>query len=291
MKFVVHGTLCHDPSPYYDFVLRVVHAAEQLYCFGIDSLDRKDFPVYFVSKDAIDSLINREAFKNYVDDVEKDKNCEIDDSVLESDGQFAEEFRRRMLEDRCRRDFETDHELKNRYIDSIDPWGYYLSQGILNGTGEPEIWICFDKIYEFSSNTAGTLLASVVIHEFGHSIMDLSPSSGLFEYCSWVEEPLANMITLYYMKGAATECPDGFDIVKDFMLHNQPPRYTIGTFLFDIEQTLNGAGAFDWLRWGSCKGFMDSKRNELYNWKAYAAGHFMNPDATMLQQLFADILN
>lgn len=291
MKFIVHETLIIDPSPYFDFILRVVHAAEQSCGFGIESQDRQDFPIYFVSKDTMDSLIDREAFKNYVDDMEKDEGCGDEEKILDSENQFVEELRRGKLEDRCRRNFEMDRELKDRYTDSIDPWGYYLPQGVLNGSEKPEIWICFDKIYEFNPNMAGTLLASVVIHEFGHSIMDLSPSSGLSEYSSWVEEPLANMITLYYMKGAEKECPKGYDIVKDFALHNQPPRYTLGAFLYDIEQTPDGVGAFDWLRWGSCKGFMDSKRNELHNWRSYAAARFSNPDPQVLMQLFSNILN
>ena len=176
--------------------------------------------------------------------------------------------------------------LETALVDRGDPIGLYLPKGEFQDQG-PEIWVSYEKIrnqhqkWQDSKYTT----ALTLVHELGHAIMD-APTSGLYCLKTWVEEPLANMIALYYLDSVGPSTTNGFDrmeYVTDFV-KTQPEKYALGLNLF------RSSRKFDWEAWKNAKWLLCFKIDALLDWVEYIKGNLGNVDDLRLEALFREIV-
>lgn len=176
--------------------------------------------------------------------------------------------------------------LETALVDRGDPIGLYLPKGEFQDQG-PEIWVSYEKIrnqhqkWQDSKYTT----ALTLVHELGHAIMD-APTSGLYCLKTWVEEPLANMIALYYLDSVGPSTTNGFDrmeYVTDFV-KTQPEKYALGLNLF------RSSRKFDWEAWKNAKWLLCFKIDALLDWVEYITGNLGNVDDRRLEALFREIV-
>lgn len=176
--------------------------------------------------------------------------------------------------------------LETALVDRGDPIGLYLPKGEFQDQG-PEIWVSYEKIrnqhqkWQDSKYTT----ALTLVHELGHAIMD-APTSGLYCLKTWVEEPLANMIALYYLDSVGPSTTNGFDrmeYVTDFV-KTQPEKYALGLNLF------RSSRKFDWEAWKNAKWLLCFKIDALLDWVEYIRGNLGNVDDRRLGALFREIV-
>lgn len=176
--------------------------------------------------------------------------------------------------------------LETALVDRADPIGLYLPKGEFQDQG-PEIWVSYEKIrnqhqkWQDSKYTT----ALTLVHELGHAIMD-APTSGLYCLKTWVEEPLANMIALYYLDSVGPSTTNGFDrmeYVTDFV-KTQPEKYALGLNLF------RSSRKFDWEAWKNAKWLLCFKIDALLDWVEYIKGNLGNVDDLRLEALFREIV-
>ncbi|MBN2275312.1 MAG: hypothetical protein JXK95_13335 [Bacteroidales bacterium] len=138
------------------------------------------------------------------------------------------------------------------HSDTFEYMGWYSRTG--NEKEIPSIFICYDRITGHTEKKINQkyLFAAVAIHEFAHALMDCgieplkqkTQSNGpLFE---WVEESLANLITLQIAK--KSKLPGLFDNIKDFVI-KQKDNYKFGKDLFDVYPD----DYFIWMNWWNMK--------------------------------------
>ena len=167
-----------------------------------------------------------------------------------------------------------------------DPIGLYLPNGMLQAQG-PEIWVSNEKICNLYPNPQDSkyTTALTLVHELCHAIMD-APTSGLYCLNTWVEEPLANMIALYYLDSVGPSTTNGFDrmeYVTDFV-KTQPEKYALGLNLF------RSSRKFDWEAWKNAKWLLCFKIDALLDWVEYIKGNLGNVDDLRLEALFREIV-
>ncbi|WP_254900005.1 hypothetical protein [Fibrobacter sp. UWB13] len=176
--------------------------------------------------------------------------------------------------------------LETALVDRGDPIGLYLPKGEFQDQG-PEIWVSYEKIrnqhqkWQDSKYTT----ALTLVHELGHAIMD-APTSGLYCLKTWVEEPLANMIALYYLDSVGPSTTNGFDrmeYVTDFV-KTQSANYALGLNLFRSNRV------FDWKAWKNAKWLLCFKIDALLDWVEYIKGNLGNVDDLRLEALFREIV-
>lgn len=167
-----------------------------------------------------------------------------------------------------------------------DPIGLYLPNGMLQAQG-PEIWVSYEKICNLYPNPQDSkyTTALTLVHELCHAIMD-APTSGLYCLNTWVEEPLANMIALYYLDSVGPSKSYGnarMDYVTNFV-KTQSANYALGLNLFRSNRV------FDWKAWKNAKWLLCFKNDVLVDWVEYIKGNLANVDDRCLEDLFREIV-
>lgn len=176
--------------------------------------------------------------------------------------------------------------LEKALVDRVDPIGLYLPKGELQDQG-PEIWVSYEKIRNQHQKWRDSkyTTALTLVHELGHAIMD-APTSGLYCLKIWVEEPLANMIALYYLHSVGSSTTNGYarmEYVTDFV-EKQPENYALGLNLFCSSRK------FDWEAWKNAKWLLCFKIDALLDWVEYIKGNLGNVDDLRLEALFREIV-
>lgn len=176
--------------------------------------------------------------------------------------------------------------LEKALVEGVDPIGLYLPKGELQDQG-PEIWVSYEKIRNLHQKWKDSkyTTALTLVHELGHAIMDAS-TSDLDCLNTWVEEPLANMIALYYLNSVGSSDTNGYariDYVTDFV-EKQPEKYALGLNLYRANRL------FDWEAWKNVKWLLCFKIDALLDWVEYVKGNVVNVDNQCLEDLFRKIV-
>lgn len=181
--------------------------------------------------------------------------------------------------------------------------GFYQHSYRIMGIDTPIIGLCPERIIGCVSNDDELiiLIAKVLIHEFAHAKMRLHPSSNydpIDEFYIWMEEPMANLITLKYFEyfnrgyrtrreqkqqAYATTLISPFDYVKKF-ISQQPDNYRLGLDLFEHR-------VFKWWIWRNQKGKIQTKTKEKQDWLNYVKPNVGQTNKRMLQDLFDQLHN
>ena len=178
--------------------------------------------------------------------------------------------------------------------------GFYQHQSLIHGVDIPSIGLCPERIIECVKNEweLMVLTAKVIIHEFAHAQMRLQPSSNyspIDEFFEWMEEPIANLITLDHFRNSSepyrkhyhrqnenqiahieTDLKP-FDYVRDF-ISRQPDNYRLGLDLYDHH--------IPWWYWASRKEQFQKRTNEKKAWLKYVKANVGKTDPVKLKQLF-----
>ena len=256
----------------------IIAPAEEKCNYGIYSKAR-EIPIFFVSEKTINQkrlAIARGVFldlRKLRDFVDWNRFCKLwenefftTESLLNKEGY--------------------DESLEKFLVKWADPIGLYLPKGELQDQG-PEIWVSYEKICNLYPNSQDSkyTTALTLVHELGHAIMD-APTSGLYCLKTWVEEPLANMIALYYLDSIGPSKSYGnarMDYVTDFV-QNQSENYALGLNLFRSNRV------FDWKAWKNAKWLLCFKNDALVDWVEYIKENWANVDDRRLEDLFREIV-
>ena len=113
-----------------------------------------------------------------------------------------------------------------------------------------------------------------------------APTSCLYCLKTWVEEPLANMIALYYLDSVGPSKTYGnarMEFVTDFV-KKQPENYALGLNLFCSNRV------FDWKAWKNAKWLQCFKIDALMDWVEYIKQNMAQVDDRCLEDLFREIV-
>lgn len=189
-----------------------------------------------------------------------------------------------------------DRESENRDFPSTDILGFYNSNGRVLGESIPVIGLCLENILKYAKNDdeLSILIAKVLIHELAHAKMSMHPSAeykGRDEFYKWMEEPMANLLTLKCFQNYHRHyCHFGkpiasirksiapLDYVKDF-ISKQPPNYRLGLDLFEHR-------IWHWWLWRNNKKDISKKANEKTTWLNYVKTNVGTIDSSILNFLF-----
>lgn len=177
-----------------------------------------------------------------------------------------------------------------------DLFGFYQHSSKILGATTPVIGLCIENIIECAKNEDELiiLIAIVLIHEFAHAKMRKHPNSNYskpHEFYDWMEEPMANSITLEYFRkydrgsslrriklASVTPSIDPFNFVKDFISH-QPDNYRLGLDLYE-----HGVG--QWWMWRNNKNNIEKKVKEKQDWLIYTKNNVGKCDHYILNEIF-----
>ena len=177
--------------------------------------------------------------------------------------------------------------------------GFYQHSCRIMGIDTPIIGLCPERIIGCVNNDDELiiLIAKVIIHEFAHAKMMLHPRANyqpIDEFYKWMEEPMANLITLEYFKyfergyrhrrtklAYATTLISPFDYVKKF-ISQQPDNYRLGLDLFEHR-------VFQWWIWRNQKAEIQIKSKEKADWLNYVKPNVGRTDEKTLQKLFDEL--
>ena len=180
-----------------------------------------------------------------------------------------------------------------------DLLGFYQHSSRILGTNTPVIGLCLEKIIDQvkSEEELIILIAKVIIHEFAHAKLSLDPRANyhpIDEFYLWMEEPMANLITLEYFRSfkychrrnrrygispaykKTTILP--FDFVKDY-ISKQPDNYRLGLDLFEKR-------IWYWWIWRNSKNEIQKKTKEKNDWLNYVKSNVGKTDEKILEKLF-----
>jgi hypothetical protein len=171
-------------------------------------------------------------------------------------------------------------EYKGEEKPSSEWLGFYRNKEIISGVTTPIIGLCPERIMKCVNNDEELmfLIAKVIVHEFAHAQMNYHPSlpeNSLCDYYpkdelyKWMEESLANLITLSRFKffEASWTTPNvksfasisitnnPLDFVKDFV-SRQPDNYKLGLDLFNVKAWS------PWYKWRDNKARISGKTLE-----------------------------
>ena len=279
----------------------IIAPAEEKCGYGIYSKAR-EIPIFFVSEKSINQkrlAIARGVFddlrklRNFVDN---DRFCKLwENEFITTEFLLCREDYNETLE-ACRARFPDvrlfsgrggyKEPLEEILAKWVDPIGLYFPKGVLQDQG-PEIWVSYEKICNLYPNPQDSkyTTAHTLVHELGHAIMD-APTSGLDCLKTWVEEPLANMIALYYLDSIGPSKSYGnarMDYVTDFV-QKQSENYALGLNLFRSNRV------FDWKAWKNVKWLLCFKNDALVNWVECIKENWANVDDRRLEDLFREIV-
>ncbi len=151
-------------------------------------------------------------------------------------------------------------------------------------SNNPAIVICPERILECSHRhreDTSIILAKVIIHELAHARMDLENQSSDYgtkdDFYRWIEESMANLITLEYFQNLGRFRKDHFwenihtrngdyvfDIVEKF-IKSQPPNYKLGWDMYKCNA--------NWWIWSDNKGEISKMEKEKEEWLHYVEDH------------------
>lgn len=179
--------------------------------------------------------------------------------------------------------------------------GFYRQNGRYSSE---EIFLCTDTILAHSNTDEELLylLIKVLIHELAHALMTKHPSanySGKDEFYYWMEEAMANLITLEHVRNFNDGHSRGFntlpylrkstsvDIYKwtRTFIENQPANYRLGLDLHDHR-------CWWWWVWRNSKNEIMDKTMEKLRWLDFVkefVGKF-HPDSKQLTTLTESVL-
>ena len=185
-----------------------------------------------------------------------------------------------------------------------DLLGFYQHSSKILGIEKPVVGLCLEKIIN-EVNTDEELIiliAKVIIHEFAHAKMKLHPSAKyqpIDQFYEWMEEPMANLITLEYFdkydkgfnhkryrKGDFAHVilqPNPIDFVKNF-ISKQPDNYRLGLDLFNHR-------VWQWWFWRNNKKDIQKMTKEKDTWLNYVKTNVGKTDEKTLNRLFNDLHN
>jgi hypothetical protein len=177
--------------------------------------------------------------------------------------------------------------------------GFYIHSYRILDTETPIIGLCPERIMKCAHNNEDLmiLIAKVLIHELAHARMKPHTSVGyspIDEFYKWMEEPMANLITLNYFKNYVDHINNRdvkfaslkpivypFDFVEKF-ISNQPPNYRLGLDLFKHK-------VGDWRIWRDRKIDIKIKHKEKDAWLKYVEPNVGRIDEKILDELFKDL--
>lgn len=181
-----------------------------------------------------------------------------------------------------------------------DLLGFYQHSARIFGVETPVVGLCLERILNEvkTEEELIILIAKVIIHEFAHAKMKLHPSANYYpidEFYKWMEEPMANLITLEYFykydevynryrKGDFAHIvlqPKPFDFVKAF-ISKQPANYRLGLDLFEHR-------VWQWWFWRNNKTDIQKMTVEKDNWLNYVKANVGKTDEKTLNRLFNDL--
>lgn len=175
-----------------------------------------------------------------------------------------------------------DVESLNSKIISPDLLGAYFS---CDDHNKPIILLCPSRILSVAKLCdikAKLLCKKVIIHEFAHALMDPTNWKSEKDFAPqqknqcqkitsdasrFMEESLANMLTLQYFKEVAKE---EFDQVEEFITYHQPSIYQFGVHQFKLNTS--------WEKW------RDYKANKTPNFWSYWAELFAGKEIVKPKQ-------
>lgn len=194
---------------------------------------------------------------------------------------------------------ETQDKCENGDIDTL---GFYQHSASILGVKTPVVGLCLEKIVNAVSTDEELiiLIAKVLIHEFAHAKMRLHPNANYRnvndDFYKWMEEPMANVITLEYFKNFdicygdryyrygrknlayATTLISPFNYVKDY-ISKQPDNYRLGLDLFEHR-------VCQWWIWRNQKEEIEKRDDEKKEWLDYVKYNVGKTDKTELDKLF-----
>lgn len=137
---------------------------------------------------------------------------------------------------------------------STEYLGYYTRSTNMFLSNTPVIVLCPERIKQLSQTDEEFTIffAKVLVHELAHAKMDTNDRNASYgyrdEFWKWMEEPMANTITLEAFKNFdrgyrhhrrgnlafhnTSLFNNTFDVVKNF-IHRQPKNYAIAATVFD----------------------------------------------------------
>jgi len=177
--------------------------------------------------------------------------------------------------------------------------GFYQHSYSIYGAEMPIIGLCPERIIKEVKNDEELtiLIAIVIIHEFAHAKMKMCINANyqpIDEFYKWMEEPMANLITLIYFQHAersyrhwyhrpqqlllSTKYQTPIDYVKDF-ISMQPRNYRLGLELFQHR-------IWHWWKWRNCKAQIQKKTKEKQDWLDYVKNNVGHTTGTKLESLY-----
>ncbi len=181
---------------------------------------------------------------------------------------------------------------------STEYLGFYQDSFSIHGAKIPIICLCPERIIEQVNDDEELtiLIAKVIIHEFAHALMNMYPMANyqpIDEFYKWMEEPMANLITLQYFNVAAirsyqhyriksllpsTTYSNPIEYVKKF-ISMQPSNYRLGLDLFEHR-------IHYWWIWRNRKKLIQKKTIEKQNWLNYVKKNVGKTTKASLESLF-----
>lgn len=182
--------------------------------------------------------------------------------------------------------FLVDVHTQEEYQDS-DILGFYCHRGRILNAHRPVIGLCMERIHAHSKSEEDlkVLTTKVLIHEYAHALMATAPGSDYGQrdaFYQYMEEPLANMITLQYFSYSDAEV---FGYGRTFM-GEQPDEYKLGVNLYD-------AGIHQWWLWRNRKQQIAALNSKKTNWLNYVLDHSQRNeqlDPNTLSTLWWDLI-
>jgi hypothetical protein len=174
--------------------------------------------------------------------------------------------------------------------------GFYQHGSCILGVNTPVIGISPERIIQCvgSEEELMLLTAKVIVHEFAHAKMRLhhcSKYTPVDEFYNWMEEPMANLITLEYFNNSrhirggryrqtahVATIHDPFEFVRGF-ISGQPDNYRLALDLYD-----NGVRC--WWTWCRHKDDIQKRMKEKQDWLDYVKVNVGITEKSKLSQLF-----
>lgn len=179
------------------------------------------------------------------------------------------------------------NELTQEESQDSDILGFYCHECKILNASRPVIGLCMERIraHSKSEEELKMLTTKVLIHEYSHALMAKAPGSDCSQrdpFYRYMEEPLANMITLQYFSHSDQQA---FSYARTFM-ESQPDEYKLGANLYD-------AGIHQWWLWRNRKEQIATLNADKENWLNYVRDHSQRNgqlDSDTLMQLWWNLI-
>lgn len=264
MRFETYNAAPIPDQQTLEYFEKEIAWGEQALGYGLLALGYR-VPIYFVSEAEINSVNSQ----NLRERIREERE------LHEIDPEFDENIEKRIP---------SEKDQAGDIDDFLSPLGIYFHTGLIQNDG-PEIWVSYEKIRNlFPAQQVKYITLLVLVHELAHGAMD-SEQNGNYTINSWIEEPLANLITLEYLDAVGPSRSSGtlrMDITKDFMSH-QSVKYKLGLDMFEAK--LHGYD-IDWRRWRKTKWCMQPRIRQLLTWRKNAIATINDIDHASLANMY-----